>query len=204
MVLAMFVDADRASLLSDLAEGHLFIPPGIVDPAEPPPYSQQPIAEFAKGIFYFQQRLGSPRAAARLARRMAFHEAMGAAWKPAALSTAELAKAHELSIRRVWEADPTARPKRVDRGEAECAAVAVSRGWRLWSDDAAIVQLLGILHPGHPVERTGDLLARAVQEGLLSCSMAADLYNEVFKGGLGLWSRVAAVCERGVLVFRQP
>lgn len=52
MVLAMFVDADRAALLSDLAGGRLFVSPSIFDPAEAPPYSVQPTSEFAQGAFY--------------------------------------------------------------------------------------------------------------------------------------------------------
>jgi hypothetical protein len=205
MVLAMFIDADRSVLLSDLAGGDLFVTPGILDPAEPPPYAQQPVAEFARGIFSFQGRIGTPVIATRLARRMAFHQARGTLWRPAELSVEELAIAHAFTMPAIWTdvqaANPTIRPRRIGRGEAECAAVAVARGWRLWSDDAAIVGLLTALHPGHPVERISDLLTRAVREGLVTCEAAADLYNRDFKAILNLWSRLEAACRDGILQF---
>jgi hypothetical protein len=53
MVLAMFVDAGLVDLLAALAGGNLFVSPTILDPDETPPFSQQPIAEFARGTFYF-------------------------------------------------------------------------------------------------------------------------------------------------------
>ncbi len=90
----------------------------------------------------------------------------------------------------------------VDRGEAECAAVAIARSWRLWTDDAAIIALLDVLHPGHRIERVSDLLARAVRQNYMPCVDAADLDNQVFKGELKLWSRFTAACEQESLVFR--
>lgn len=80
--------------------------------------------------------------------------------------------------------------------------MAVIRGWTLWSDDTAIVDLLAALHPGQPVERISDLLAWAVREGLVGCQDAADLYNNVFKGTLGLWTTRALACEQGQVVVR--
>ena len=91
--------------------------------------------------------------------------------------------------------DPSIRVKKVDRGEAECAAVALIRKWTLWTDDAAIVALLAALHPGHPVERISDLLVRGVRTGLIACQSAADLYNNVFKGQLNLWTRLVLSCQ---------
>ena len=170
MVLAMFVDADRVDLLTALAGGSLLVPPSIIAPGEAPPFAQQPTAEFAMGAYYLQQWIARPVEAVRFRRRMAFYFAAGAAWHPTTLSLAELRQAAAFADPATWRRpaaiDPTFRIKPIGRGEAECAAVAVARGLALWSDDAAIIALLAVLHPAHPVERISDLLARAVQEGL--------------------------------------
>ncbi|MGH2530925.1 MAG: hypothetical protein ACRDJW_01345 [Thermomicrobiales bacterium] len=204
MVLAMFVDADQVPLLSALAGGPIFVPPTIIDPEEIPPFGQQPTAEFAKGAFYLQQRLGRPLDAVRFQRRVAFYLDVNSRWRLVELSHAELRRTDELMDPTTWRqagaTDPSIRVKKIGRGEAECAAVAIARGWTLWSDDAAIVNLLAALHPGHPVERISDLLARAVREGLIACDTAADLYNTIFKETLGLWTRLALHCRDGQLV----
>jgi hypothetical protein len=206
MVLAMFVDADRLPLLTALAGGRLFITPSIADPIERPPFNSQPTAEFARGAYYFQGRLGYPLDAVRLNRRTAFYLAMGDAWRPTPLSPNELQLAATFvdpaTWRRAEAADPRVRIKKLDRGEAECAAVAVTRRWRLWSDDAAVVGLLAALYPNHPTERISDLLERAVAERLIPCDDATHLYNNDFKTTLRLWARLTAACERGGLVFR--
>jgi hypothetical protein len=206
MVLAMFIDADRGALLTALAPGSLFVPPSIVDPAERPPFARQPTAEFARGAFYFQQRLGRPLDAVRLNRRTAFYSGIDVHWRPVLLSPAELQLAASFVDPATWRRAETANPavqiKKVDRGEAECAAVAVTRGWTLWSDDAAIVDLLAALHPGCHIERISDLLARAAREGLITRQEAADLYNNVFKGMLGLWTKRSLACQQGHVVVQ--
>jgi predicted nucleic acid-binding protein len=87
--------------------------------------------------------------------------------------------------------------KKVDFGEAECAAVAVARGWRLLSDDSGIVGLMKALHPQLPVQRSCGLLVQAVQSKLLSCKDAADLYNEVFKKRWHLFTKLEFRCRGG-------
>lgn len=206
MVLAMFVDADHAALLAALASGRMFVTPSVIDPDETPPFPAQPTAEFARGAFYFQERLGNPLAAVRLHRRTAFYLDVDTRWMPATLSTEELQQAELFATPATWASaetmDPTRRIKRVGRGEAECAAVAITRGWVLWSDDAAIIDLLAVLHPAQPVERISDLLVRATREGLLGCHEAAALYNEVFRDTLGLWTTWTLGCDDDEVVVR--
>jgi hypothetical protein len=201
MVLAMFVDAGQAALLPALAAGRLFVTPSIIDSAETPPFPSQPTAEFARGAFYLQERQGNPLAAVRLHRRTAFYLDIDTSWTPAPLSAGELLQAERFVSPATWAAaeaqDPTRRIKRVSRGEAECAAVAVTRGWTFWTDDTAILDLLAILHPPQPVERISDLLIRAAHEGFLGCQEAADLYNDVFRDTLGLWTTRILVCRNG-------
>lgn len=206
MVLAMFVDADQTPLLSALAGGQVFVPPTIIDPYDVPPFARQPTAEFAKGAFYLQQRLAHPVDAVRFQRRMAFYLDTGTAWQPVVLSLQELQRVDELLDPTLWQratgGTRSRRVNRVARGEAECAAVALARGWTLRSDDAAIIDLLAALSPRHPVERISDLLARAVHEGLLGCREGVDLYNRVFKGMLGLWTTRTLHCQNDQIVVQ--
>lgn len=206
MVLAMFVDADRAPLLSALAAGSLYVTPSVIDPAETPPFARQPVAEFAMGIFAAQRDLSQPLYATRVQRRTAFYRAVGAARRPVSLAYTELQNARYFASPAAREAarlaDPVLKVKRVSAGEAEAAAVAVARGWALWSDDTAIVNLLAALYPGHPVKRISDLVIRAAREGLLPCQEAADLYNEVFKGTLGLWTTRTLICASGQVLIK--
>lgn len=206
MVLAMFVDAGHTGLLAALAGGSVRVPPTVIHPNEVPPFDRQPAAEFAMGLYNAQRDLLSPLHAMRVQRRTAFYQAVGTAWRPVFLSPAEIqqtryfvSSAARQAVRRI---DPTLRVKRIQAGEAEAAAVAVTRGWTLWTDDLAMVNILSILHPDCKVERIGALLMRAVHEGLLGCQEAADLYNDVFKRTLRLWTTITLVCNGGRLTSR--
>jgi hypothetical protein len=53
----------------------------------------------------------------------------------------------------------------------------------------------------HPIERTNDLRARAVEPGIVTCSTAVDLCNVVVNEALGVWSRVSAVAKPRALAF---
>jgi hypothetical protein len=205
MVLGRFVDADAVSLLLVLAGGRVFVTPSIIEPLETPPFFQQPIAEFARGIFAAQRDLSRSHHATRVQRRTAFYQAVGTAWVPVVLSPAELQQARFFAARGLQQAkaiDPAIRSKRVDGGEAECAAVAVMRGWTLWTDDSAIIAVLAALHPGHRIERISDLLVRGVKQGLLTCRDAASLYNDIFVKQLGLYSKVSIHCQGADIVVR--
>lgn len=202
MVLAMFVDAGQAELLVSLAGGRLFVTPTVTDADEMPPYASEPVAELARGLFRSQAKAGVLHTN-RVARRTAFYKAVGTTWLPVTLTETELRDAqrllHPATRAAAQKINPAFKFKRVGAGEAEAAAVALSRGWTLWSDDAAIVGLLAALHPGRPVERIGRLLMRAVNEGLLSCEDAAHLYNGTFKQDLGLWTSLTLRCRNGRL-----
>lgn len=93
MVLAMFVDAGRASLLSDLAGGRLYMTPSVLDPEETPPFARQPVAEFAKGIYAAQRDLSKLVHVRRIERRTDFYRTAGATWQPVTLAYSELVRA---------------------------------------------------------------------------------------------------------------
>ncbi|GIW31498.1 MAG: hypothetical protein KatS3mg071_1672 [Meiothermus sp.] len=73
-------------------------------------------------------------------------------------------------------------------GEAEAAAIAITRGWTLLADDQAICDLLRCLYPQVPVLRTCALLELAVRAGHISCKKAAHLFNEVLPT-MGFYAR---------------
>jgi len=206
MVLVMFVDAGHASLLSALAGGSVFVAPSVIDPTETPLFVRQPIAEFTRGIYRAQQDLSLSLHATRVQRRTAFYQAVGSAWLPVTLSVAELRTTQYLASPTARKTArgivPTLKARHVGAGEAESAAVAITRDWTLWIDDSAIVNLLAALYPGHPVERISDLVIRAAHEGLIGCQEAADLYNDVFRDRLGLWTNLRLFCENGRITVR--
>lgn len=207
VVLAMFVDADYATLLLSLAAGSVYLTPSIVDSHEHPPFVDPPVSEFSKGLYEAQQDLGDPFMARRAQRRTAFYAAQAVGlWYPVDLSETELGLAGMLTSREIRDAarqmDPTFKTLRIDPGEAECAAVAIERGWTLWSDDHAIVTLVRTLYPQCRVERLCGLLVRAVDEGLIDCAEAQYLYNHVFKGELNLWSKLSLDCVDQMAICR--
>jgi hypothetical protein len=197
----MFVDAAQVDLLRSLAGGQVVLTPTILDPTEAPPFTRRPLSEFARGLYDAEQDPGRPLLARRVQRRTVFVGEAGTTWQPVELSVGEVRLARYLAspaARQVARMlDPTFRALRIDPGEAECAAVAISRGWRLWSDDQAIVALVRTLHPHCVAERLCGLLVRGVDEGLIACPDAAHLYNTIFKGELRLWSRLTLRCEGG-------
>lgn len=200
MVLAMFVDSGRAELLPALAGGPVHVPKSILHPADLPPFHESPGSEFARGAFDYQEEFGRPAPDVLLVRRMAFIGAVNVSWAPIEMSDDESALATAfVNLGRGPHARPDGK-SRIGQGEAEGAAVAVSRDWTLWSDDARIAKLLAANAPGHHLERISDLMARAVADKFLACPDAADLYNRVFTAQLGLWSTLRLGCDGDRLV----
>ena len=200
VVLAMFVDAGKANLLYELAGGEIRLTPSVLDPNEGFPLTQRPSNEFGRGLWEAQRRAGEPLMDERAKQRSAFIRAQAhGLWLPAVLTENDLLLADEFTARSTREAaravDPNYRARRVDPGEAECAAVAINRGWALWSDDTGIVGLVRALYHDCTVERLCGLLMRAVDEDRMPCEDAAHLYNLVFKQALNLWSSLELVCR---------
>jgi hypothetical protein len=131
VVLAMFVDAGRAALLSELAAGQVFVPPSILDPQETPPFAQQPVAEFGRGALYLQQRLRMPFEALRFHRRTAFYLDAGTVWQPVVLSVDELRQTDDLVNPATWArataSDDSVRIKKIDRGESPWRSRGIGR-----------------------------------------------------------------------------
>lgn len=200
VVLAMFVDAGRADLLYDLACDDVALTPSILDPLERPSFTQRPGSEFGRGLWEAQQQPGALLMDERIKLRTAFYRGRATGlWNSITLTVEDLQLANYLASRPAREAahevDPDYRARRVDPGEAECAAVAINRGWVLWSDDSGIVGLERALYPDCTVERLCGLLVRAVHTSHVPCTEAAHLYNTEFKQRLQLWSTLALHCD---------
>lgn len=76
----------------------------------------------------------------------------------------------------------------LDAGEAEAAAVAVSRGFTFLVDERAAVNLVRCLYPGVPVLRTCGLLAHAVKKGYVSCDEATELFDRRLAQEVGFYT----------------
>lgn len=200
VVLAMFVDSGNTKLLSALAGGSIIVPPTVLDPTDIPPFASPPISEFATGLYAAQQDPSRALLATRARNRAAFVRSRArGVWRPVELSPSEFRLAHYLTTRDARDdarrQNPQFKAKRIAFGEAECAAVAINRGWTLWTDDQSIVELVRTLHPNCQVERLCGLLVRATREELIPCNAARHLYNDIFKGQLNLWSTLELHCN---------
>lgn len=118
----------------------------------------------------------------------------GDLWEPVVPGLEELALAARFSSKGirvlVREACPeTIRPRiELDSGEAEAAAIAVTRGWTFLTEDQASAELLRCLYPEVPVLRTCSLLVHAVERGYLSCEKSANTFNQRIVDELGFWA----------------
>jgi hypothetical protein len=212
-VLVNFVHAGAADLLTAITQGHLYLPPAILDPAE----VQEPLSTWesfvprsevlrplhrARELERQHEKLPEPgqvsddlRHYRRIAPHLeAFARRLGERWLPAEPTPDESRLAASLASKNVRQPARAKCPQlkgrvELDAGEAEVAAVAVKRGWTMLIDDQAAVQLVNCLYPQVPIFRTCGLLRHAVERGLLPCADAADLFNHVISEELGFYAR---------------
>ncbi len=118
----------------------------------------------------------------------------GDRWEPVEPSKEELVLAARLSnrtirseVRRVCPETSRIRAE-LDPGEAEAAAIAITRGWTFLTEDQASVELLGCLYPDVPMQRTCTLLVYAVEKETLTCEEASELFNRRVVDELGFWA----------------
>lgn len=199
MVLVMFVDSGMAALLPALARGRVFVSPSILDATETA-NSCDPVSEFMKGLARFT-RLDDVLSRGRLEYRQAFLHSPAEQWEAVTPTLEELRLANELTKKETRERarllHPELRLARVDPGGAEAAAIAISRGWTLWTDDNGTLPLIRTLYPEVTIERTCALVARAINEGLLNWVEGYALFETTFKGQLDLHTVATLVWEQG-------
>jgi len=188
----MFVDSGNSALLSALAGGEIYLSPSILDASEWPFGGNKPTSEFLRGMARFSE-LKDPLSRLRYERRELYLQHPSGLWLRADPDLSELKLADTLASReerqRAKAKDSSLKVAKIDLGEAECAALALNRGWQFWSDDSGMVPLLRTLYPAVQVERTCALVARCINDGLLTFAQGHDLYEVIFKGQLELRSR---------------
>lgn len=195
-LLSNFVNTGYAHLLNRLLGGPVFLSPSVLDDQEVVPpldsLDTEPSSEFLRPL-YRSQFSGNQTYKPWSSHIRAFALGKGATWQPAVPTTSELALASSFgnkSIRAtVRQRCPNVRGRiELDTGEAETAAVAVSRGFSFLLDDRAAVQLVRCLYPNVPVLRTCGLLAHATKKGYVSCDEAADLFNHRLAQEMGFYA----------------
>ena len=195
-VLNNFVHSDSAHLLVRLLDGPVHLAPTVLDPGETrlPGF---PRAECSSRFLVplsmsMLPKYAGHRTVAPLIQ--AFALAVGNLWQPVELNGEESALASRLGSRpsrthgRRGMSRTGRRRAELAAPEAEAAAVAVSRGWTLLTDDGASVELLGRLHPEVPAHGTCDLLVHAARKGIVTCEEAADLFNRRIVDELRFWA----------------
>jgi predicted nucleic acid-binding protein len=184
-LLSNFVNTGYADLLDRLLGKPVFLSPSVLDEWEAiPPLDSldtEPASEFLRPL-YMSQFPGNEAYEPWSPHIRAFASGKGTAWQPATLTASELALASSFRNKRirtqVRRRCPDVRGRiELDVGEAEAAAVAISRSFTFLVDDGAAVQLVRCLYPEVTVLRTCGLLAHAVEKGYLPCDEAADLFN---------------------------
>ena len=195
-VLNNFVHSDSAHLLGRLLGGPVHLAPTVLDPEEtllPDFPHAECSSRFLKPLSMSRlPKYSSHRTVAPLVQ--AFALAAGNLWQPVELNGEESALASRLGSRgtrtdgRRGRSQTARQRAELAAPEAEAAAVAVSRGWTLLTDDGASVELLGRLHPEVPAHGTCDLLLHGASKGMVTCEEAADLFNRRIVDGLRFWA----------------
>ncbi len=195
-LLSNFVNTGYAHLLDRLLGRPVFLSPSVLDEREViPPLDSlgtEPASEFLRPL-YISQFPGNEAYEPWSPHIRAFALGKGTAWQPAALTISELALASSFRDKRiraeVRQRCPDIRGRiELDIGEAEAAAVAVSRGFTFLVDDRAAVQLVRCLYPEVTVLRTCGLLVHAAEKGYLPCDAAADLFNRRLAREMGFYA----------------
>lgn len=207
-LLSNFVNTGYAHLLNRLLGGPVFLSPSVLDDREVAPpldsLSTNPSSEFLRPLYLSR----FPRYADYVpwaTHIRAFALGKGTTWQPITPTVGELALASSFRDRRIRTEVRRRCPEvqgrvELDVGEAEAAAVAVSRSFSFLVDDRAAVNLVRCLYRGVPVLRTCGLLAYAVRKGYLPCDEAADLFNRRLAQEMGFY---ASCKEDGVRKYLQ-
>ena len=191
-----FVHSASAWVLDRLIGGPVCLSPTVLDVGETllPDFPRtEPASEFLRPLHMAAQPGYSDyRKIAPFIQSFAL--GAGDLWEPVEPSKDELVIAARLSNRtirsEVHRTCPEVSRKKMelDPGEAEAAAIAITRGWTFLTEDQAAVDLLGCLYPDVPVQRTCTLLVHAVEQEILTCEEASEMFNRRVVDELGFWA----------------
>jgi hypothetical protein len=191
-----FVHSASAWVLDRLLGTPVYLSPTVLDIAETlsPDFPRtQPASEFLRPL-HMASLPGYPEYRKIAPFIKSFALAPGDLWEPVEPTKEELVLAARLSNRTIRAevrrtCPETSRKKmELDPGEAEAAAIAITRGWTFLTEDQASVELLGCLYPDVPVQRTCVLLVHAVEQDILTCEEASGLFNRRVVDELGFWA----------------
>jgi len=181
-LLLNFVYIGYADLLRTLLGDPVYLSPTVLDERDIDRVKDRPRSEFRvppyqRGVVSDARR----RAISEHVQR--FASGLGTYWRPATPTEQELslgARFRDRSIRdEVRSKNPDVKRTRIelDAGEAEAAAIAVTRKWTFLTEDQASVDLVRALHSDISVVRSCSLLVHAIEVGRIECSEAEVLFN---------------------------
>ncbi len=182
-VLAPFVDSGHAELLYEIA-GPVLAVPSIIDPDLTRLKTTPDWRELPDFVRYIAKPSPPPQEV--IERRLAYLEKHGEFWYQEPLSFDELYLVEKYKT--VYKEELQEKS-----GDLETLAVAKRRRGIILTNDDGLS--LAAQKEGVQAFFPCFLLVLAVQWGLISCPDAENLYNNVFVGQLGLWSKKRLRCE---------
>ena len=185
-LLSNFVYVGQAKLLNRLLNQSVFLSPTILDPNELDKSkwgTNRPRSEFLQPLYTTYHADNAREYENYIPHIEDFVNNKAGLWKPTSVSLDELILANELSSKeiktRLKQLKPDIKGRiRVHPGEAETAAIAISRAWTFLGDDQAIITILRALYPTVPIVRTCRLLSYAAYSDAISCPEAQEIFNE--------------------------
>lgn len=184
-LLVNFIHTGYSALLDRLLGEPVRLSPAVLDTQEcvlPDLFSRRPASEFLAPL-YMSRLPGYSDYTRPASYIQSFALKAGDLWEPAHPTEEELALAAYFRSNEARDElrrrCPEIRRERTKlaMGEAETAAVAISRRWTFLTEDQAAVELVRCLYPDVPVLRTCGLLLHAVERGHIACKEAAHLFN---------------------------
>lgn len=192
-----FVHSASAWVLNRLLRGPIRLSPTVLDAKEttlPDFPRSEPASEVLKPLHMAGQP-GYPEYRRIAPFIQSFALGAGGLWEPVNPTKDELVLAARLSnrairseVRRICPGTERRKKIELDRGEAEAAAIAITRGWTFLTEDQASVELLECLYPEVPLQRTCTLLVHAVDREILTCEEAFEMFNRRVVDELGFWA----------------
>ena len=192
-----FVHSGSSHLLNQLLEGPVLLSPAVMDPQEIilPGFPREPPSSELLKTLHLASVYGQERYRKIAPFVQSFALDSGELWEPVEPTEEELILANHFRSKEIKEEVRERCPEirrsriRLGTGEAETAAIAVTRELTFLTDDQGSVDLIGCLFPHVPVLRTCLLLKYAVEQRYTLCKDAAELVNYRIVDNLGFRAR---------------
>jgi predicted nucleic acid-binding protein len=199
VVVNYFVSVGAFDLLADILGGVVAVPRAVFDPDEPNDVADAAVSELRAGLRLHRRRAGDERIPAVLRQRsdralphLETLPALAASGRLVALELSDNELRLFAELRSVDYVQQFARVAGLGRGEAAALAIALTRGYRLATDDQDAIEVARAIDPDLPIHRIRALLLRAVERKLVIRSEAEALHEAMIDAGF--WD------ERGSLL----